>query len=521
MIPNIKNNSNKNSSNSNKNKNSSNSDKIKIYNSNKNDLNFSVDIGNKKIFQVGCGGVGSSMPALYVRHFKFSPGNIIICDKDKSRIDALAKQFPTIKFLNKEIAKDNYIDVVDKYLTAGDAFVDLAWYISTPDMLELCHKKGIHFTNTAIEQWYGDSDCKLKTKECETLYRHQHAVRKMGVEWGNKGATAVVGHGANPGWVSHAMKIGLRDWVAYLLNKNSGDSELKKAAAYLEKGEYNKVAQKLNVQVIHISERDTQITREPKKVGEFLCTWSPTGLIEESALPAELGWGTHENMTQYVKKFSKGPGNEVYIPNSKAMNTLVKSYVPGSEVLGMVIPHEEANSISYFLTVKKGGRSVYRPTVHYAYMLPDVAIASLVEYQANGCPDVLKNERVIKNDIISGNDTLGCFFMSPKYGKFWTGSDLSIEQSRKLIPGQNATVVQVSPAVLAGIITMLTKPDLGPVFPEDMNSDEVMRFIRPYLGNWISKPIDWEPCKKNVPNKYCKDKNLIFQKFLVSPPVTQ
>ena len=111
--------------------------------------------------------------------------------------------------------------------------------------------------------------------------------------------------------------------------------------------------------------------------------------------------------------------------------------------------------------------------------------------------------------------------MSPKYGKWWTGSDLSIEQSRKLIPGQNATVVQVSPAVLAGIITMLTKPDLGPIFPEDMRSDEVMRFIKPYLGNWISKPIDWEPCKKNVPNKYCKDKNLIFQKFLVSPPVTQ
>ena len=63
-------------SNTNKNKNNS------------NNLNFSVDIMDKKIFQVGCGGVGSSMPALYVRHFKFSPGNITICDKDKSRVDA-------------------------------------------------------------------------------------------------------------------------------------------------------------------------------------------------------------------------------------------------------------------------------------------------------------------------------------------------------------------------------------------------------------------------------------------------
>jgi len=490
-------------------------------NNKSNNLNFSIDLGNKKIFQVGCGGVGSSMPALYVRHLKFSPGDIIICDKDKSRVDALIKQFPTIKFLNMEITKNNYKDIMNKYLSKGDVFVDLAWYISTKDMLELCHEKGIHFTNTAIEQWRNDNDCNLKTKECETLYRHQHAVRKMGSDWGNKGATAVVGHGANPGWVSHAMKIGIEDWIAYLLKKNTNNSDLKKAAEYVKRGEYNKAAQKLNIQVIHISERDTQITKKPKEVGEFLCTWSPTGLIEEGALPAEMGWGTHENMKQYVKKFSKGPGNEVYIPNSMAMNTIVKSYVPGSEVLGMVIPHEEANSISHFLTVMKGGKAVYRPTVHYAYQLPDVAIASLVEYQANGCPDVLTNERVIKDDIISGKDTLGVFFMSPKYGKWWTGSDLSIEQSRKLIPHQNATVVQVSPAVLAGIITMLTTPDLGPIFPEDMDSHKAMRYIKPYLGLWISKQIIWEPSMKNVPEKYHKTKDFIFQKFLISPPVTE
>lgn len=484
----------------------------------KGNLDFSMDIGNKKIFQVGCGGVGSSMPTLYVRHFKFSPGNIIICDKDKSRVAALVKKFPTIKFVHLKITKDNYKKIVNKYLGPGDILVDLAWYVSTNDMLKLCHKKGIHFTNTAIEQWYDEDDC--KTKECETLYRHQHAVRKMGVEWGNRGPTAVVGHGANPGWVSHAMKIGLHDWLKYLIKKNSSDPDLKKAAAYLQKGEYNKVAQKLKVQVIHISERDTQITREPKKVGEFLCTWSPTGLIEESVLPAEMGWGTHENMRQYVKKFSNGPGNEVYLPNSMAMNTTVKSYVPNSEVLGMVIPHEEANSISYFLTVKRNGRAVYRPTVHYAYMLPNVAIASLVEYQANGCPDVLKNERVVKDDIISGKDTLGVLFMSPKYGKWWTGSDLSIEQSRKLIRHQNATIVQVSPAVLAGIMTMLMKPDLGPIFPEDMDSNETMRFIKPYLGDWISKPIHWDPSLQNTPKKYHKTKDLLFQKFLVNPPVT-
>jgi homospermidine synthase len=234
-----------------------------------------------------------------------------------------------------------------------------------------------------------------------------------------------------------------------------------------------------------------------------------------------MGWGTHEDMTEYIKHFKSGPGNEVYM-DTIAMNTTVKSYVPGSEVLGMVIPHEEANSLSYFLTVNKGGKAVYRPTVHYAYMLPDVAITSLVEYQANGMPEVLKNERVIKDDILSGADTLGCLFMSPKYGKWWTGSKLDIETSRKLIPHQNATVVQVSPSVIGGIIYALQNPDISPVFPEDMDSDYVMNtFIKPYLGEWLSQPVVWEPSTKGLPDKYKKEKNFVFQRFLVSPPVTK
>ncbi|AGE51466.1 homospermidine synthase [Paramecium bursaria Chlorella virus CviKI] len=489
---------------------------------NANKLNFSVDLGDRRILQVGCGGVGASMPPLYKRHLKFSSGNVIIIDKNRTKIDKFAEKYPTMKFINTEVTKNNYKNIIDQYLKKGDVFVDLAWYMNTKDLLRYCHEKGIHFVNTAIESWYGEEDCKAKTKECETLYRHQHDVRELAKSWGNKGPTAVVGHGANPGWVSHAMKIGIQDWVDYLSKKNSSDSNVKKAKEWLAKGKYNEAAKLLNIQVIHISERDTQITNDPKKVGEFVNTWSPTGLIEEGSLPAELGWGTHETMKQYVKHFSKGPGNEVYIPKSMAMNTTVKSVVPSGEIVGCVIPHEEANSISYFLTTTKGGKATYRPTVHYAYMLPDVAIASLQEYQADGCPDFLKKERVLKDDIISGKDELGVLMMSPKYGKWWTGSLLDIETSRKLVPHQSATIVQVSASVLAAIIYALKYSNLGPIFPEDMDSDWIMKkLIMPYLGEWRSAKIVWEPSLSNVPKKYHKTKDLIFEKFLINPPVME
>jgi homospermidine synthase len=219
------------------------------------------------------------MEYLYKKHLKFKPGNITIMDKNSKKIEGYSNKYPTINFVKFEVTKDNYKDTINKYLGKDDVLIDLAWYISTPALLELCHEKGIHFVNTAIEAWYEDDDCKSKLpKECETLYRHQHAVRKTATEWGNKGATAVVSHGANPGWVSHAMKLSLRDWINFLIKQNSNDTNVKKAKEYLAKGEYNEAARLLNVQVIHIAERDTQISKDPKHVGEFCCTWSCTGL---------------------------------------------------------------------------------------------------------------------------------------------------------------------------------------------------------------------------------------------------
>lgn len=42
-----------------------------------------------------------------------------------------------------------------------------------------------------------------------------------------------------------------------------------------------------------------------------------------------------------------------------------------------------------------------------------------------------------------GNDTLGALLMGHDFKSWWTGSNMSIEESRRLVPGQNATTVQV------------------------------------------------------------------------------
>lgn len=474
---------------------------------------FEFDLAGRRILQIGHGGVGSSMPPLYARHLKFAPGDITIIDMDYAKIKGMAAKWPGISFVKGEVTKQNYKEMYAKYLRRGDVLVDLAWYVSTPDTLAWCKDNGVMFVNTAIESWQ-EEECKFMNKKCQPLYPSQVEIREMAQKWGNKGPTAILSHGANPGWVSHAMKIGIREWCKYLASKNSKTSTFSRAYELAKSGKFAEAAKILNIQAIHIAERDTQISKIPRQVGEFVNTWSPMGFVEEGLLPAELGWGTHETLRRGVHQFDHGPRNEVWF-DSLAMNTLVKSHVPSGDIVGMVVPHEESNSISHFLTVKKFGSPTYRPTVHYAYYPPNDAITSMYEIQAEGYKGI-KKERVMKDDIISGKDELGIFMMSRDNGCWWIGSLLDIETSRKLIPHQSATVVQVSASVLAAVVTAIREPDRGPIFPEDLDSDKAMKIIKPYLGKFVSYPLEWTP--KNVPEKYAKERDWVIQKLLVTLP---
>ncbi len=59
-------------------------------------------------------------------------------------------------------------------------------------------------------------------------------------------------------------------------------------------GSFARLSQATGTKVVHISERDTQVSSRPKAMDEFVNTWSIEGFFEEGTAPAELGWGTHE-----------------------------------------------------------------------------------------------------------------------------------------------------------------------------------------------------------------------------------
>ena len=69
-----------------------------------------------------------------------------------------------------------------------------------------------------------------------------------------------------------------------------------------------------------------------------------------------------------------------------------------------------------------------------------------------------RDQRLLREEIDAGFDELGVLLMGHKKGAYWYGSQLGIEETRKLCPHNNATSLQVNAPFMAAIIWALTNP---------------------------------------------------------------
>jgi len=446
-----------------------------------------------KILMVGFGGVAQCTLPILLKEIQCPPSHITVIDfEDKEeKLKPFVKQGLTYKQL--KITPENMDTILSAHLSKGDLLIDLAWNIGAEDIIAWCHFHDVLYINTSVELWNPYDTDYLVSPTQRTLYHRHMGLRKMVASWSEKGPTCIVEHGANPGLISHFVKQGLLDIAERMLADHLfNEKDAKKAKELMQKQAFNELAHLEGVKVIHVSERDTQISSDPKKVNEFVNTWSVEGFREEGTTTSELGWGTHEKeLPSLACEHKDGPKNQICLARM-GINTWVTSYVPGYQINGMIVRHGEAFTLSDRLTVWKNGKAVYRPTVHYAYCPCDGAIASLNELRGNDY--VLQdNIRIMGDDIISGNDILGALIMGHPYKSWWVGSNLSIEESRRLIPHQNATTMQVAISVVAASSWMILHPREGFCTPEDLPHEFVLGISKPYLGEWISQAYDWTP----------------------------
>ena len=450
-----------------------------------------------KILVVGLGAVSRCAMPLLFKHLEMDRKKITVMDFAPIAGAAQAIRDAGANFVEARITRENMAEMFGKYVGSGDIIIDLAWNIECAEILQWCYDHGVRYVNTSIELWDPYEGAATRTPQDRTLYWRHMRLREMFARWPNKkGPTAILDHGANPGLVQHFTKDALKDIANRWLDDNKPKSARRDRIQQALQGKaFNKLAMELGVKVIHISERDTQITNKPKQVNEFVNTWSIEGFREEGVAPAEMGWGTHEKyLPAHAYTHSHGPLNQICLAQL-GCRTWVRSWVPDFEIVGMVIRHGEAFSISEHLTVSNDhGVPLYRPTVHYAYCPCDSAIASLHELHMRNY-ELQPNLRIMEDDITSGQDILGCLLMGHDYNAWWIGSLLDIEETRRLVPGQNATTLQVACSVLGALMWMIENPNEGVNLPDQLPYEYILKHAKPYLGPYISKPADWDPLK--------------------------
>lgn len=448
-----------------------------------------------RILLLGCGSVSRCLQPLLLRHLDMDFSKLTIMDFEDLRDTIPDTIAAGVNYVQDRITPENLGEILGMYLSQGDLLIDLAWNIDCGDIVQWCHDNHVLYINTSVELWDPYTDIESTKPTDRTLYVRHMRLRDRVSKWTGKSTTAVVEHGANPGLVSHWTKVALEDITKTMFQ---GNLEVARRAAMeqaLDARDYAGLAMLTGTKVIHISERDTQISNRPKEVGEFVNTWSIEGFREEGIAPAEMGWGTHErSLPLGAHTHPYGPGNQICL-SQMGMNTWVRSWIPMGEIMGMVVRHGEAFTISDHLTVWENGVPIYRPTVHYAYLPTDAAIASLHELKMSNY-ELQVNQRIMDDDIISGKDELGVLLLGHDLNGWWVGSQLDIHETRQLVPGrQNATTLQVAASVLGAVFWMIRNPEMGFCVPDNLPHHEVLEVANPYLGPCPSIQTDWTPLK--------------------------
>ena len=449
------------------------------------------------IVMIGFGSIGRGTLPLIERHFNFDRSRFVVIDpsdEDRGLLDERG-----IRFIQQGVTRENYRDLLAPLLTAGGGqgfCVNLSVDTSSLAIMELCREIGALYIDTVVEPWIGFYFDKTKGPGDRANY----ALRETVLEARRKspgGTTAVSCCGANPGMVSWFVKQALLDLKRDLKMEGAEPSS---------RDEWAALAHRLGVKGIHIAERDTQRANTPKPADMFVNTWSVEGFVSEGLQPAELGWGTHEKwVPANARTHETGCQAAIYLMQPGA-NTRVRTWTPTAEAhYGFLVTHNESISIADYFTVHgSDGKAVYRPTCHYAYHPCDDAVLSLHEMfgkEGERQPDW---KILDEKEIVDGRDELGVLLYGHAKNAYWFGSRLSIEETRKLAPYQNATGMQVTSAVLSGMVWALENPEAGIVEADDLDFRRCLEVQRPYLGPVEGHYTDWTPLH-NRPGLFPED----------------
>ena len=450
------------------------------------------------IVMIGFGSIGRGTLPLIERHFAFDRNRFVVIDPEDADRALLDER--GIRFIQSAVTRDNYRGLLRPLLTEGGGqgfCVNLSVDVSSLAIMELCRE-----LERALYRYRDGALARLLFRQ---IGRPSRALELRAA--GDAAGRAPRETGRDDG--GELLRGQSRHGVLVRqagAGQPRGRSRPRSRQPDASREAWAALMRRVGVKGIHIAERDTQRAKTPKPRHVFVNTWSVEGFVSEGLQPAELGWGSFEGwMPENGRRHEAGCGAAIYLLQPGA-NTRVRSWTPTAQAqYGFLVTHNEAISIADYYTVRDGAGGVaFRPTCHYAYHPADDAVLSLHEMfgqEGERQPDW---HILDENEIVDGIDELGVLLYGHGRNAYWYGSQLSIEETRRLAPYQNATGLQVTSAVLAGMVWALENPEAGIVEADEMDYRRCLEIQMPYLGPVIGAYTDWTPLK-NRPGLFPED----------------
>lgn len=418
---------------------------------------------------LGLGQVGQEFLKLIKKNGNFIAESIYCIDQN-SESKEVFKKLGGLEdhFINKYIDKSNYLTLLHS-LNEEDYLLDFSMYLKNLDIIEYCLQHNIHYLFTADSSWMDDTTWR-------TVHQHYLSYVELKKKYDSNRATSIIEFGMNPGLISIFAKeclkqIVITDKSLYIrLFRN-------KLLALLKDNKYNLVAKKLKVNLIEEVDIDNQKVNIEYKNNNIYSTWNVDAYYCESISSPEIAYGSKSKVLTHDNYFDIDIKDKfIALPKSGITYKETTNYSKG-EIETSIICHEEIFSIRRYLSLDN-----YSPTVIFLYRPCEYALRSLEENLITRAPN---NYLIKKDDIVCGGEEVGIIIQGKRFKTHYFANYVDNKDTDSV-----STIYQVAVGAYCAFKYMQNHPNNGMLFPEELDSDEVMNIAKKYLKTFIFKKIN-------------------------------
>lgn len=430
-----------------------------------------------RVLILGFGEVAKSLTRILLKEKVVSIDEIFIVDCDEEKInDFINIGGHKSNTKNLKITKENLQVLFDSFSNIN-LFIALCDNVDYPLLLEESIKRKIHFLSACDDIFA----CDRKKEIAENVVNIKKYLKIKEKYKGNNNLTSIIEFGMNPGLVSVFVKNALcnivkNDNSEYVKNNRE---ELKKI---IKENNYSKLVYLLKVTDIVISDIDNQEFNVPYDENKKYSTWNVTGMFEEFLSEATEVVGSFEDITKRkYNYFDNETGYMIY--DDPAIKVVKKGMSKNGIFDGYLVNHEELLTLSNYFSYKNE-KVNYRPNIRFVYRPNEYAIKTGLQMYIN-IDKHLKDCLLTYKQIARYGEEVGVYIKGDNFKSNYVGNYVDIKD----IKNESPTIIQVTASLFSAIKYIMLHKNEGVLFPEELDVDEIMNYIKKYLFDISEKEV--------------------------------